>query len=619
MKNYIFLFLLLLPAISIAQKRHIKPLRLDEASLDISPAILSADKVQTGQNLPQAFTGEGVVMGVTDIGFDFTHPTFANSNIVAFWDMLSRDTLNSTLLTGRDYTSPDEIRSLQHSYDGIEQLHGTHVLGIAAGGDERYRGFAPGADIVLVNNILSNNSKMVDPLQLPKLQENYKMDEFRYFFDYAESQGKPCVINMSAGSRQSFGDDFDIYNKEISDLCGPGRIIVASAGNNGQQQITLHKRVDQSSAGSRVYSESAYFFLFLQQEGDVDCKLLCSKDQGVTKQVLPDTLYEKIDSVSDYDGTPVRYYVFYNSLIRKEGFYWLYVTLNGSGSASLYTQDAVYLNSGVPDGFNDATTDYGVNFPGCYDDVICVAAMNYRDEIIDYQGAFHADQKGIVGTNYQYSSVGPRLDGYQKPDVCAPGSYIASSMNSFYAEAHPGDVVGYWDKERFTQDGRNYAWSVCSGTSSASPMVAGIIALWLQANPNLTPQDIKDIIRRTSTHPDPTLTYPNAIYGYGEINAYAGLLDVLNLSGINAISKTQPAGVQFSVKSGWLHLQSAEPFTDAQLLIYSTNGQLVHTENITSVGKQEEAIPLSHLPKGIYAVQINSSSKTHKGSTLIRL
>ena len=94
MKNYIFLFLLLLPAISSAQNRHIKPLRFDEASLDISRTVINADRVQRGVNLPQAFTGEGVVLGVSDIGFDFTHPTFQNSNIVAFWDMLSRDTLN---------------------------------------------------------------------------------------------------------------------------------------------------------------------------------------------------------------------------------------------------------------------------------------------------------------------------------------------------------------------------------------------------------------------------------------------------------------------------------------------------------------------------------------------
>lgn len=625
MKNYIFLFLLLLPAISSAQNRHIKPLRFDEASLDISRTVINADRVQRGVNLPQAFTGEGVVLGVSDIGFDFTHPTFQNSNIVAFWDMLSRDTLNQysnvldnyPLLTGRDYTA-DEIRPLMHSYDGIEQMHGTHVLGIAAGGDSYYQGFAPDADIVLVNNVLSNNRMQVDALQLSKLEGNYKIDEFRYIFDYAERVGKPCVINMSAGSRQSFGDDFDIYNKQISDLCGPGRIIVASAGNSGTRGITLHKRRDQQSVGSRVYSSYAGFYLFLQKEGDVDCNLFYSNDEGVTKQPLPDSLYESIDTISDYDGMPVRYYIFMNEKLQKAGCDWLYTTLTGTGEAYLFTQDAQYINSKKNDGFNDATDDYSVNFPGCYDDVICVSASDHRNEVVDFEGKLHVEDNGDIGHNYKFTSVGPRLDGYQKPDVSAPGSVIASSMNSFFAETHHGDDYWYTDKEHFTHDGRTYAWTVCSGTSSASPMVAGIIALWLQANPNLTPQDIKDIIRRTSTHPDPSLSYPNAIYGYGEIDAYAGLLDALSLSGVEAISKTQPEGVRFTVNGGTLSLHFSETGADAEVLVFSTNGTLIHRESLFSVASTE-TISLNNLPKGVYAIQINSASKSLKGSTLIRL
>lgn len=627
MKKLLLILFLLCSITAYAQQsrvkshapRHVKAQRVDEASLDISSSFINADKVQQGINLPQAFSGEGVVLGVSDIGFDFTHPTFEKSNIVAFWDMLSRDTLDSRpeLLTGRDYTA-EEIRSLQHSFDGIQQMHGTHVLGIAAGGNSVYRGFAPEADIVLVNNILSNNMAMADSVQKSKLEGNYKMDEFRYIFDYADRVGKPCVINMSAGSRQSFGDDFDIYNKEISDMCGPGHIIVASAGNNGGQSITLHKRPEQKSVGSWAYSNRQLFYLFLQKEGDVNCNLFYSDYDGVTKKELPDTLYESIDTISDYDGKEVRYYIFLRDKLRSAGCNRVYVTLTGTGEGYLFTQEAQFLNSGVDDGFNDAVNDYGVNFPGCYDDVICVGASSHRGEIVDADGVKREDDVGTVGHNYRHTSVGPRLDGYQKPDVCAPGTVIASSMNSFYAEAHQGDLYEYWDKERFEHNGRTYAWTVCSGTSSASPMVAGIIALWLQANPNLTPQDIKDVIRRTSTHPDPTIDYPNAIYGYGEIDAYAGLLDVLSLSGIEAISKSQPEGVRFTVADGNLKLHFAETGADAEVLVFNTSGQKVYAESLSSVGKTE-TISLSHLPKGVYAVQINSASKAIKGSSLVRL
>ncbi|MCF0208416.1 MAG: S8 family serine peptidase, partial [Bacteroidaceae bacterium] len=266
------------------QTRHIKPLRLDEADMDISRQVLQTDKVTQGFNLPQAYTGEGVVLGVTDIGFDFTHPNFKGLNIVGFWDMLSRDTLNSytPVFTGRDY-SAEEFKNLQHSYDALEETHGTHVLGIAAGTSQTYRGIAPNADILLVNNVLSNNFEQVDSLQKPKLEGNYKLEEFQYMFDYAASKGQPCVINISAGTRQSFGDNFETNNHAISKLCGPGRIIVASAGNNGMQAITLHKRPEQESVGSWAYiGNHPTCYLFLQKQGDVKCNFFYSNNGGAT-------------------------------------------------------------------------------------------------------------------------------------------------------------------------------------------------------------------------------------------------------------------------------------------------------------------------------------------------
>ncbi|MCF0191955.1 MAG: T9SS type A sorting domain-containing protein, partial [Prevotella sp.] len=152
----------------------------------------------------------------------------------------------------------------------------------------------------------------------------------------------------------------------------------------------------------------------------------------------------------------------------------------------------------------------------------------------------------------------------------------------------------------------------------SSPMVAGIIALWLQANPNLTPQDIKGIIQRTSKHPDTSLSYPNPIYGYGEIDAYAGLLDILGISNIEAISKNQPESVRFSVANGCLQLNFANINAEAEVVIYTTSGQKLLSQHITTTSETAH-ISLRHLPKGVYAVQVNSASKALKGSTLIRL
>lgn len=628
----VFAFLLLFSLTSFAQQkvgklhpRHIKTMRLDEASMDISGGFVGSDKAAQGINLPQAFDGSGVVVGITDIGFDFTHPNFASTNIVSFWDMLSTDTLynQKKLLVGRDYDKW-ELRALKHSYDGLLQTHGTHVMGSAVGGDSKYRGIAPKADVVVVGNVLSNNYKQLDSLQQIKLENTpgYKIDEFRYMFEQADRLGKPCVINISAGSRQSFGDDFPIYNEHISELCGPGRIIVASAGNNGQQLVTLHKPTGKESVGSRaMITNSELCYLFFQKKGDVECQLLYSEKEGGEKKLVPDTLYEAIDTVSDYDGSFVRYYILEHKKMEGKGEFF-YARLTGSGEGSLYTQDVLFQNSGTNDGFNDAIYDYSVNFPGCYDDVICVGGVDHRNGFVNPEGKQLYANNGEIGLHYRFTSVGPRLDGYQKPDICAPASIVLSSYNSFYEEENPTAEDLGWIKERVEYNGRTYSWNANSGTSQAAPIVSGIIALWLQANPNLTPQDIKDIFAHTAHHPDPNLTYPNNIYGYGEIDAYAGLLYILGIDKIEAVSKEQAKDLLFSMRDGILTItpntmgdNSTSTQQQAAIQIFTTSGQLVHQESV-SLYDTPQTISLQHLPKGVYAVQVNTGNI--KGSNLIR-
>ena len=93
-----------------------------------------------------------------------------------------------------------------------------------------------------------------------------------------------------------------------------------------------------------------------------------------------------------------------------------------------------------------------------------------------------------------------------------------------------------------------------TGTSMSTPVVAGAVALWLQANPHLTQQAVKDIISRTSRHPDASADYPNNEYGYGEIDVYRGLLDVLGLNGINSLSTYQPSGVNIFSPRCWVEI-----------------------------------------------------------------
>ena len=162
-----------------------------------------------------------------------------------------------------------------------------------------------------------------------------------------------------------------------------------------------------------------------------------------------------------------------------------------------------------------------------------------------------------------------------------------------------------------------------SGTSLASPIVAGVIALWLQAKPDLTIEEVTnvwyEIYRRKQieARSNGVILERDNIYGYGEINAYAGLLKILDLpSAISELSMNQPSAVRFQLSGRRLsvvYTDSGVPFEgQATIRVYTTDGKIVATNAGNSIN-------LTSLPAGVYAVQFNAQKKECTGSTLIRL
>ena len=102
----------------------------------------------------------------------------------------------------------------------------------------------------------------------------------------------------------------------------------------------------------------------------------------------------------------------------------------------------------------------------------------------------------------------------------APGVNIVSSTNSYKTDQHLQNTFG---SRVFEYEGRKHYWALSKGTSMSCPIVTGVIALWLQVCPTLTPEQIKDVFAHTCTHYDEALSYPNNYYGWGEIDALAGI------------------------------------------------------------------------------------------------
>jgi serine protease AprX len=137
----------------------------------------------------------------------------------------------------------------------------------------------------------------------------------------------------------------------------------------------------------------------------------------------------------------------------------------------------------------------------------CYAPAN--DPFVITVGAI--DDKGTKSLDDDYmkpwSSSGETLDGHYKPDLLAPGANIISYMpGGLLRDLAPSNIV----------DG---AYFKMGGTSMSAPMVTGVVALMLQVNPQLTPDQVKWILTNT------TRTFLNQAEGSAGIVAadYAAL------------------------------------------------------------------------------------------------
>lgn len=539
--------------------------RVASVHMDTTGIIVNSVPVNEGVNLPQKFTGKGVVVGVQDIGFDLTHPTFWSSDlstyrIKAMWDQLSYDTLNTTMPVGRDYVGQKALLEVGHPRDGLIQTHGTHTAGIAAGSGAEgrgvvspYRGIASDADICLVCNATSDDRSIIAPKDYYKY--TYALDAlgFKYIFDYADRVGKPCVINFSEGSGMDFRGDDQLYYEMLDSLTGPGHIIVSSAGNTGHYITHAVKRSDEHSAAIGVNilpgpmvvttrTKAKNFTLrFRRYSGSTEitrdisfADVLAAPDSTLTDTLRGANFFCPITAsayTSCYDASDMicDWQIERDSALR-DGGWKLDVILIGDGQ----TIDLFPANCTLTNADNGTVTDvgddhYGVNSPGSAPCVISVGSSGYRQYLYDYKGdrMYNWGWGFANGVCMGTSSVGPTFDERIKPDVLAPGQNVISSVSSFFEANRPDADVLRNDVRRFTYNDRLYGWTAMSGTSMSSPVVAGVIALWLQAYPKLTPQDCIEIFSKSCTHYDASLSYPNNNYGYGQIDAAAGIQLVL--------------------------------------------------------------------------------------------
>jgi subtilisin family serine protease len=219
--------------------RRVQLARYLRPHLDVSRVDVRANLEQGASGSPPVYSGragQGLILGDVDSGIDFTRPDFQDSTgktrILYIWDQ--NDTGGpgpAEFGYGSEWTKAqidDTPGSVRHQdTDG----HGTNVAGVLIGnGSEtgcsqpayRYVGMAPRAEFIEVATDFSDAGII---------------DGVNYIFQKAAALGKDCVVNLSLGGQAGPHDGSDDFSTAISVLTGPGRIVVASAGNEQADKI----------------------------------------------------------------------------------------------------------------------------------------------------------------------------------------------------------------------------------------------------------------------------------------------------------------------------------------------------------------------------------------------
>ena len=521
--------------------------------------------------LPIAFdhaglTGKGVVVGIVDSGIAWKHADFRKSDgttrILALWDM----TDNSWEVSGGKVGSkpPNDIggkplgtlytqAQINAALQGTGQVaskdlvgHGTACAGTAAGNGlatgggipaGTYAGVAPEADLIIVRAGAGEGILSVYYLGT------------RWIVQTAKDLGKPCVVSQSFGSQDNPHDGSSEEETVMNDIAGagkPGVVICAAAGNEGRESFHAGGRFGPKQEGQGDI-QSSPIELFVAKNTELNAYFSDADDWGLVVVGLDNFLV-------DAEGHPDPMFIYHvDGKVRGKlktpavqpanfGTYFdtVSVTQTHDGkeeSVAVPLPAGKYLVLGYGAGVNvpsgafdlylpfsgDASfgsgTDkrYMVASPGNADNVLTVGAYNFRNAWANADGK-QTTFNLALGDLADYSSPGFRRGGAIKPDLSAPATYMISPLAPGSEMSQDSDKQP--DTAHITADGFHLAWS---GTSAATPYVAGVIALMLQKNPTLDAAQIKDILTKSAAQDAFTGAVPNIQWGWGKIAPAAAI------------------------------------------------------------------------------------------------
>jgi hypothetical protein len=540
--------------------------------------------VHAGTNgLDASYTGKNVIIGYVDQGLDFNHPDFKNQDgttrVLRYWD--------HTLITGGP-ASPygygivwdqDAINNGTCISTETGTAHGTTVAGLGSGNglaNGQNKGIAPESNIIIVESNFS----------LPNWTLSIA-DACDYIFKVADTLGMPAIVNLSLGTYLGSHDGNDPASVAIESLLDekPGRIVVCAAGNSGARgKYHVHGEASgadtsfvwilNNPSGTAAFGANKIYFDLWSDVSDATFEYSFGADrpapnyglrgntifrpaQTSAGSVILDTIYNsmghRIATIEIYPeiiDDNYRMQVLFSN-VDSTAYYYRFMT-KGTGSYDMWSGSWLGLNDFVTTTPNETlfppitfyqmpdTLQTIVSSWNCSEKVISVGNVKNRKGHTTKNNTYYtSSDPNAVGELSPNSSKGPNRHNVIKPDVSASGDVSLSAAplwllaNSSYNSVID---IGGWHA-------RN------GGTSMASPLVAGIAALYLQKCPSANYESFKNDLINTAFSDNHTGTVPNNAYGYGKPHALDLMLTTLFTATISGDSEKCADSIPLTVNA----------------------------------------------------------------------
>jgi minor extracellular serine protease Vpr len=472
----------------------------------------------TGADIAQnelGLTGEGVKVAVMDTGIDIDHPDlggpgFPNSRVVAGYD-----------LVGDDYNeaSSDPDRRVPHP-DAVPddcQGHGTHVAGIVgANGEGRadgITGVAPGVTFGAYRVFGCEGSTSAD-IMIAAMERALADDM--------------DVLNMSIGSSYSWPSYPTATASDL--LVDRGMVVVASIGNSGASGLYS---AGAPGLGEKVIGVASF------DNTHVTARSVVANPSGTAVPYLglgdvadpptEGTTDPLVDAgtVCPSVGIPLEADVAGKTALIARGscsFEEKYSTAHAAGATAVVIYNSspgLFSGGGVVD--RDIP---GIGIPQAEGKALVAELAAGTEVTLTWSAGEVSTPSPTGGLISSFSSYGLSPDLALKPDIGAPGGNINSTL--------PLEQGGH---------------GVNSGTSMASPHVAGAVALLLEAQPRLRASQVRSMLQNSA---DPAAWSGAPAAGYLD-NAHrqgAGMLDIPGV--VQAGASVRPAKLSLgeSTKTG---------------------------------------------------------------------